>query len=148
MALDPQNPNVLYAAQADWYSSFSPALFKSFDAGETWTKLSTPVHFYKFAIHPQNSDVVYAAGGYSGLRRSMPKPGRFRYGRGPLPQASMKKRARLARVRWAAIRFTSKSTAYLQTRSISVSRVATPKFLIMSAGPAYHQLRPTNRRYS
>ena len=60
MVIDPQNPNVLYAAPGERYSPSAPALFKSFDAGETWTKLSTPAHFYKFAIHPQSSDVVYA----------------------------------------------------------------------------------------
>jgi photosystem II stability/assembly factor-like uncharacterized protein len=66
IAMDPRSPNVLYATES---RSSAPALFKSVDAGESWTKFSTPVYFYEFAIHPRISNVVYAAG-QSGFYKS------------------------------------------------------------------------------
>ncbi len=71
--LDPRNPDVLYAASYQRRRGVGVligggpegAIFKSIDAGVTWTKLTTglprgDVGRIGLAISPQNADVIYA----------------------------------------------------------------------------------------
>ena len=61
LAIDPQDPNTVYAAIGD-----NRQVFKSTDGGMNWialTGLPAPAN-YVFAIHPQNSSLIYAAGPY------------------------------------------------------------------------------------
>ena len=87
VVIDPGNPDILYAAA--WqrrrhvftlvYGGPESAVFKSIDAGETWTKLADglpagDIGRIGLAVSPACPDVVYAvieaAGGESGLYRS------------------------------------------------------------------------------
>jgi photosystem II stability/assembly factor-like uncharacterized protein len=60
LAVDPQNPNILYAQVAPYPNG--PALFKSVDGGKSWSSFPTPAPGLYFAIDPQNSDTIYAGG--------------------------------------------------------------------------------------
>jgi photosystem II stability/assembly factor-like uncharacterized protein len=75
MAISASNPNVIYIAgmkevQLDYYYAYYGALFKSTDAGESWTDISDSVEsesgssFYSIAIDPTDEDKVYVAGTY------------------------------------------------------------------------------------
>jgi photosystem II stability/assembly factor-like uncharacterized protein len=87
VVMDPGNPDILYAAA--WqrrrhvftlvYGGPESAVFKSIDAGETWTQLANglpggDIGRIGLAVSPACPDVVYAvieaAGGESGLYRS------------------------------------------------------------------------------
>ena len=75
MAISGSNPNVIYIAgikevQIDYYYSYYGALFKSTDAGESWTDISDSVesessnYFYSVAIDPTDENKVYVGGTY------------------------------------------------------------------------------------
>ena len=61
LAVDPNNPNVLYA------STDVPQLLKSTDGGATWSQINnglpTTYSIGTIAIDPSNSNIVYAGGG-------------------------------------------------------------------------------------
>src|SRR5437763_4353554 len=73
MAMDPQDPNTLYAGTGEYYANSQRGdatrglgIFKSIDAGATWTQLATPTPtaFYyvnKIVVSPNDSRRVYAA---------------------------------------------------------------------------------------
>lgn len=63
LAADPENPPVLYAGLAE-------GIFKTEDAGKTWTKLAADVANAAIAVHPKTPRHVYAAGGDGSLRAS------------------------------------------------------------------------------
>lgn len=55
LAADPERPAVVYA-------SLEEGIFKTEDAGKTWTRLAADVADAVVAVHPQNPRQVYAAG--------------------------------------------------------------------------------------
>ncbi len=70
IAIDPLNPNVLYYGTGELNysgdSQYGDGLYKTTDAGATWTKIS-PASFIgqyigKIGINPQNTNIVYCAG--------------------------------------------------------------------------------------
>jgi len=71
MAMDPSNPNVLYAGTGESAGSQSYApgagIFKSMDGGETWFQLTSTTdpygwrHINRIAINPSNGQVILAA---------------------------------------------------------------------------------------
>lgn len=77
IAIDPLNPNVLYYGTGELNysgdSQYGDGLYKTTDAGATWTKIS-PATFIgqyigKLGINPQNTNIVYCAGN-AGVFRS------------------------------------------------------------------------------
>jgi len=56
LAFDPANSQTVFAA------SFSSGLFKSDDAAATWSSILSNIQVYDFAVNPQNSKIIYAAG--------------------------------------------------------------------------------------
>lgn len=70
IAIDPLNPNILYYGTGELNysgdSQYGDGLYKTTDAGATWTKIS-PATFIgqyigKIGINPQNTNIVYCAG--------------------------------------------------------------------------------------
>ncbi len=68
LALDPQNPSIVYAGTGEQWGGFpGVGIYKSTDAGATWTLLKTPTTFNAFeyinrlAISRNNSQRIYAA---------------------------------------------------------------------------------------
>lgn len=72
LALDPNNPDVLYAATGEYasgnYGYSGAGIYKSVDGGTTWNLhgLATVGGFSKIYVHPKNSDVIYAGAVYGG----------------------------------------------------------------------------------
>lgn len=50
----PSNDSIMYAA-------YSEGIYKSVDKGHTWTQTAFPTYAHFLAIHPQNTQTVYAA---------------------------------------------------------------------------------------
>jgi photosystem II stability/assembly factor-like uncharacterized protein len=78
IAIDPSNPNIVYAGTgeatysgASWYGR---GLLKTTDAGNTWTHITNGLpnssYFSRIKIRPNHSNELLAALGYSGLFRS------------------------------------------------------------------------------
>src|SRR2546428_13021594 len=73
LAMDPQNPDTLYAGTGEWYTNSQrgdsirgAGIFKTDDAGATWTALpaTTTSSFYytnKIVVSPNNSQHIYHA---------------------------------------------------------------------------------------
>ena len=67
LAMDPKNPNVLYAGTGESIGSpiFGGGIFKTTDAGATWSQIATyasPLFFVsKIAVSPLNSNRIYFA---------------------------------------------------------------------------------------
>ncbi|MBX2992942.1 MAG: T9SS type A sorting domain-containing protein [Bacteroidetes bacterium] len=69
LALDPNNPSVLYYGTGElnfsgdsWYGD---GIYKTTDEGDTWTKVATTAvgqRFSQLVVDPINSNIVYAAG--------------------------------------------------------------------------------------
>lgn len=82
LAMDPQNPDTIYAGTGEWYTGSSRGdsirglgIFKTIDAGSTWTQLATTnnASFYyvnKLVVSPSNSKHLYAAT-YGGVWSSL-----------------------------------------------------------------------------
>ena len=72
LALDPNNPEILYAATGEYasgnYGYTGAGIYKSIDGGTTWSLrgLATVGGFSKIYVHPKNSDVIYAGAVYGG----------------------------------------------------------------------------------
>jgi photosystem II stability/assembly factor-like uncharacterized protein len=70
LAIDPNNPDVLYAGTGEMtpasnmQDAWGTGMYKSTDGGRTWRRigLSTVGAFSKVVVHPQNSNVIYAGG--------------------------------------------------------------------------------------
>jgi photosystem II stability/assembly factor-like uncharacterized protein len=69
VVIDPSNPNTLYLGTGEQNysgdSHYGDGIFKSTDAGTTWSKIATTAvgtYFSKLAIDPSNTSTVYAAG--------------------------------------------------------------------------------------
>lgn len=60
LAADPENPAVIYAA-------LEQGIFKTEDAGKTWTKLAADVAAVAVSVHPKNPHLIYAASRDGGL---------------------------------------------------------------------------------
>ena len=63
LAIDQRNPDVLYAATANYAAGTSSGVFKSMNAGRTWRQMSSTDNdndVVALALHPRNSRVVYA----------------------------------------------------------------------------------------
>ncbi len=56
MDLDPKNREIVYV------SGFNDGLYKSEDSGATWTRILSKIFTYDFAIHPFNTQILYAGG--------------------------------------------------------------------------------------
>lgn len=79
IAIDPQNPSIIYAGSGEAILYFNHVtfdgrgLFRSTDAGNTWTKINSGfgnfTHFSQIRVSPHNTDILYAAlaSGYSYL---------------------------------------------------------------------------------
>lgn len=72
LAIDPNNPDVLFAATGEMVggSTFSipgAGVYKTTDAGKTWNSvgLTTVGAFCKIYVHPKNSSLVYAGGAFT-----------------------------------------------------------------------------------
>jgi photosystem II stability/assembly factor-like uncharacterized protein len=71
IAIDPGNPNIIYAGSGEIMYSFNPyiyegkGLYKSTDAGQTWTQITAgfglQTHFGNLVVSPHNSNYVFAA---------------------------------------------------------------------------------------
>jgi len=67
--VSPVNPNVVYVGTGEANGSatsgafFGNGIYKSIDAGETWTNVGLPKsdHIGRIIFHPTNEDIVYAA---------------------------------------------------------------------------------------
>ena len=59
LAFDPQNRQTVFAG------SYSGALYESRDAAGSWTNILSNIYVYDFAISPQDSKTIYAAGLYA-----------------------------------------------------------------------------------
>lgn len=81
MALDPNNPDVIYIAAAKYYNKSDISdIYKSIDRGETWIRTNLNKEFignapYRWAgeciaVDPANSDIVYAGSRSEGLYRT------------------------------------------------------------------------------
>lgn len=72
LAIDPNNPDVLYAATGEYssgnYGYSGAGIFKTTDGGATWNLrgLATVGGFSKIYVHPKNSNVIYAGAVYGG----------------------------------------------------------------------------------
>lgn len=86
IAIDPSNPNVVYAGSGEvsFLSGFihfnGKGLFKSTDAGNSWTVITDGfgdmTHFSDIVVSPFNSDLLFASLGSGGLAgASMPNEG-------------------------------------------------------------------------
>jgi photosystem II stability/assembly factor-like uncharacterized protein len=78
LAIDPTNPNVLYAGTGEGFynpdSLRGAGIFKTTDGGATWTQLSSTAnsdfeYVNRLSISPSNSQVLLAATG-TGMFRS------------------------------------------------------------------------------
>lgn len=56
LAFDPANSQTVFAA------SFGNGLFKSEDSAASWSNILSNIQVYDFAVNPQNSKIIYAAG--------------------------------------------------------------------------------------
>lgn len=80
LAIDPNNPDVLYAGTGEitpasnMQDAWGTGMYKSTDGGRTWRRigLSTVGAFSKVYVHPMNSNLIYAGGARSapGLYKS------------------------------------------------------------------------------
>ena len=67
IAVAPSDPNVIYVGTGEscirGNISFGDGMYKSVDAGKTWTHigLEDSQHIAKILVHPKNPDVVYVA---------------------------------------------------------------------------------------
>lgn len=68
IAVAPSNPNVLYCGMGEHaprgvMTSYGDGVYKSVDAGSTWTKigLEATQHISRIVVHPTNPDIVYVA---------------------------------------------------------------------------------------
>jgi len=68
IAVAPSDPNVIYVGMGEHpvrgvMTSFGDGIYKSTDAGKTWTNIGLPLtrHIAAVRIHPDNPDVVYIA---------------------------------------------------------------------------------------
>jgi len=67
IAVAPSDPNVIYVGTGEscirGNISFGDGIYKSVDAGKTWTRigLEDSQHIAKIVVHPKNPDVVYVA---------------------------------------------------------------------------------------
>lgn len=74
LALDPQNPNVVYAGTGEPSSGldnyYGAGILKSTDGGASWTRIGVDafngVALVRIIVHPTNSNIVYAASSLSG----------------------------------------------------------------------------------
>ncbi len=68
LAMDPNNPDILYAGTGEYrsgsYSIAGAGIFKTTDAGATWRVigLTNVGGFSKIYVHPKNSNLIYAGG--------------------------------------------------------------------------------------
>ena len=60
VAIDPQNPNYLYAGRAQGYSG----VWRSTDRGATWNYTATDGQLLDIVVDPLDSMKIYAAAGY------------------------------------------------------------------------------------
>jgi photosystem II stability/assembly factor-like uncharacterized protein len=75
MAVDPQDPNTIYVGGYYYDTTTCPSVFKSTDGGATFREqslglTSTCQRVQSLAVHPTNSNIVYAGTYYDGIYRS------------------------------------------------------------------------------
>jgi photosystem II stability/assembly factor-like uncharacterized protein len=63
LGFDPNNSQTVFAG------SYTNGLFESNDSAGTWTNILSNINVYDFAVSPQNSKIIYAAGFYGGAGR-------------------------------------------------------------------------------
>lgn len=68
VAVSESNPNIVYCGMGEHaprgvMTSYGDGVYKSVDAGKTWTKvgLEETQHISRIAIHPENPDIVFVA---------------------------------------------------------------------------------------
>lgn len=75
LILDPSNFNTIYVGGYYYISSFNPCVYKSIDGGSSFTECSSgfpsqAYYIYSLAVHPTNSNMIYAGSYYRGIYRS------------------------------------------------------------------------------
>jgi len=75
LAIDPQNPNTVYAGTGAYQSGSSgDGIFRSLDAGATWNQIATVAQvgnqITEIVVHPTNSNTIHVTGS-SGYYRSL-----------------------------------------------------------------------------
>jgi len=76
LAVDPQDPNVVYAATGPttWSGGVGVGMFKSTDGGETWAHISAGIPYQSFSallVDPLHPQTLYAATTGEGLYKSI-----------------------------------------------------------------------------
>ncbi len=59
MTFNPKNSDEIFA------SSFNDGVFKSEDGGTSWQRILSKFLVYDIVIHPENPDIIYAAGSFA-----------------------------------------------------------------------------------
>ncbi len=75
LTLDPANPDVIYIGGYYYDTTTNPSVYKSTDGGSTFIETSSGLPFssqcvYSLAVHPTNSDFLYAGMYFGGIYRS------------------------------------------------------------------------------
>lgn len=75
VAIDPSSPNTIYVGGSERVSTtYYPRVYKSTDGGTSFTDISwsatTGYYTYSLAVHPTNSDIVYAGTYLDGIYRT------------------------------------------------------------------------------
>lgn len=73
VAIDPSNPNTIYLGGSGYTTTYNPKVYKSTDGGSTWNEVYTATagyYVYSVAVHPTNSDIVYAGTYLDGIYRT------------------------------------------------------------------------------
>lgn len=73
VAIDPSNPSNIYVGGCGYTTTYNPKVYKSTDGGTTWNEVytaTTGYYVYSVAVHPTNSNIVYAGTYTDGIYRT------------------------------------------------------------------------------
>ena len=73
IAVDPSNPSTIYVGGSGYTTTYEPKVYKSTDGGSTWAEVYTATsgyYVYSLAVHPTNSNIVYAGTYLDGIYRT------------------------------------------------------------------------------
>lgn len=84
MVADPKRPDTLYLSAKYYTSTYPGGIFRSFNAGQTWTQVSsglpapTAIGYTSLAVHPVYNNIVYASISKSSANGLGPLEGLYR----------------------------------------------------------------------